>query len=195
MKEDSTPTFHALTIKYNGVTNRIVTELRLSEAFDPTQPPEEPVLQCKTGALWDTGATKSVITGATANSLGLVPSGSTRVVHAGGSSEQNTYLVNFYLPNNVLVAGVQVSECVDIAGSFGAIIGMDIIGMGDLAITNVDQQTCMTFRIPSVQCVDYVTEANEVNLANAKLDEPCPCGNKDENGNPVKFKDCHGKDG
>lgn len=59
----------------------------------------------------------------------------------------NTYLVNLFLPNNVVVGAVPVSE----GGIAGAdiLIGMDIITMGDFAITNFDGQSGWTFRMPS----------------------------------------------
>ena len=61
-------------------------------------------------ALWDTGATKSVITDVTALALNLTPVGSAMVGHAGGISPSNTYLVNFLLPNNVGIPGVLVTN-------------------------------------------------------------------------------------
>jgi hypothetical protein len=145
--------FSAFTIKYRGRSHRITTPVKLTAAFDPQRPPDPLPSQFETVALWDTGATNSVVTQATAAALGLVPVGNASVTHAGGSSQVNTYLVNFILPNSVGVAGVMVSECPDIAGNFGAIVGMDIISSGDLAITNVDGQTWMSFRYPSIQAL------------------------------------------
>jgi len=192
MKEKVT-NFSAFTIKHNGIANRIVTAIRLSKAFDPANPPTSTFAQYETTALWDTGATKSVVTEATARALGLTPVGTTLVNHAGGSSSHNTYLINFYLPNNVCVYGVLVSECPDIAGSFGAIIGMDIISQGDFSITNCNGQTWMTFRVPSIQPIDYVIEANKITFAGVGRNDPCPCGKKDaNNGKPIKYKYCHG---
>lgn len=184
--------FHAFTIKYSGISNRITTEIQVSDAYDPTSPPDSPYSHHKTTALWDTGATKSVVTRATVNALSLSSVGSTIVNHAGGSSQSNTYLVNILLPNNVGVAGVLVSECEDIAGNFGAIVGMDIICQGDLSLTNSNGQTWMTFRIPSIHAIDYVAEANKLTFSGIGRNDPCPCGKKDGSGKSVKFKRCHG---
>jgi hypothetical protein len=155
--------YRAFTIKFGGTTNRIVTPISLTFGFDPKeyQDKERPA-PIQKDALWDTGATGSVLTSATVKELGLTPIGVTTVNHAGGTSQSNTYLVNFYLPNRVAIAGVLVSECEDIAGNFGAIIGMDIIARGDLAITNVGGKTCMSFRIPSIAPIDYVEEHNRL---------------------------------
>lgn len=180
--------FHACSIKHKGVADRIVTPVKLYQAFDPTQSPLPQYPSYDTMALWDTGSTKSVITGATVVALNLIPVGSTMVNHAGGSSPSHTYLVNFFLPNNVGIAGVLVSQCSDIAGHFGAIIGMDIISKGDFAITNVGNETCMSFRIPSIKTIDYVEEANRSKaMPVVSRSAPCPCGSG------KKFKRCCGK--
>ncbi len=193
MPHNDIPAFHAFTIKHNVRVNRIVTPVKLSKAFIPDNSSQSPYPPIDTTALWDTGATKSVITKATIDRLGLIPVGTTIVNHAGGSSESNTYLINVVLPNNVGVAGVLVNACENIVGDFGVIIGMDIITKGDLSITNTNDQTCMTFRTPSIGTTDYVAEANKINYAGIGRNAPCPCGKKDEHGKPVKFKYCHGK--
>jgi hypothetical protein len=177
-------TFHAFKIKYNGRTNRITTNIKISKAFDPAQRPDPPFPEHETTALWDTGATRSILTKETVAALQLEPVGTTIVKHYKGSSESNTYLVNIFLPNNVGVVGLLVTESKDIVGDFGAIIGMDIITMGDFAVTNVNNQTCMTFRIPSIQEIDYVLEANRIKYAGVSRNQPCPCGSG------KKFKKC-----
>jgi hypothetical protein len=152
--------FMAFSQKYPGITNRIVSPVGVTPAFDPKDYPDGniPFNVTDKKALWDTGATGSVLTTATVKELNLTPVGVTTVNHAGGSSQSNTYLVNFYLPNRVAIAGVLVTECDDIAGSFGAIIGMDIIAKGDFSITNVDKKTLVSFRVPSMRSIDYVEE-------------------------------------
>jgi len=186
MKSKSSPHFSAFTIKFNGQADRIVTDVRLFPAFDPQSYKTPPYPAFSTKALWDTGATKSVITDATAKSMNLVAVGRTKVSHAGGISESNTYLVNIFLPNNVGVAGVLVVEVNNIVGDFGAIIGMDIISGGDFAITNVGGETWMTFRTPSIAHIDYVADAIQVRFAGTPRNAPCPCGSG------KKYKQCHG---
>ena len=125
--------------------------------------------------------------------LGVVPTGTVMVNSAHGSSLCNTYLVNLYLPNQVVIPGVLVSECSDTA-HFGAIIGMDIIAAGDFSITNVNGKTWVSFRIPSILAIDYVAEATRIRAqALQKVitprvgrNDPCPCGSKKE------YKKCCG---
>ncbi|MBI2836679.1 MAG: hypothetical protein HYX75_00050 [Acidobacteria bacterium] len=183
--------FHAFTIRHSGRASRIITDVGVSAAFDPSAPPEHPAI-LETKALWDTGATRSVITKKTAGDLGLVSTGMTRVNHAGGTSNHQTYVVNFFLPNNVGAPGVSVSECEDIAGDFGAIVGMDIIGGGDMAITNHAGKTTMTFRVPPFEEIDFVSQANRILFAGIGRNDPCPCGKKGDDGRTIKFKKCHG---
>jgi len=75
------------------------------------------------------------------------------------------------------------------------LIGMDIINLGDLAITNFEGKTWLSFRIPSRGHVDYVAQINRENQiaqdffkSGKKIDSPCTCGSG------KKFKNCHGKD-
>jgi len=185
------PQFLACTVKYNGITERIVTPVKLCQAFDPNNPPSPPHQLHEVSALWDTGATKSVITEATALALNLTPVGTARISHAGGMSSSDTYLVNFILPNNVGISGVLVSTCHDTVGNFGAIIGMDIICKGDFSLTNVGNQTCMSFRFPSIGTIDYVEEANRITRitlgSKVGRNAPCPCGSG------KKYKKCCGQ--
>lgn len=177
----------AFTVKYNRIVNRILIEVHVTAAFDLANPPANPKHHT-TQALWDTGATHSVITEGTANALGLTPTGQKLVRHAGGQGNYNTHVVNLFLPNKVGVVGVLVSECPDIGG-FGAIIGMDIISGGDLCITNHQGETWVTFRYPSQHGVDYVAEINrgkQTAFGRAGRNEPCPCGSG------KKYKKCHG---
>ncbi|MFZ2445915.1 MAG: aspartyl protease family protein [Syntrophobacteraceae bacterium] len=182
--------FHACTTRYPGISLQIVTDLKLCPAYDPANPPVSPGPFHSTKAIWDTGATRSVITNDTALAMGLTPVGSVRMNHAGGACDSNTYMLNFILPNNVTITGVLASECATIIGGVGALIGMDIIARGDFAITNVQGSTCMTFRIPSVAPIDYVLEANRITYAGVARNHPCPCGKIDPSGKPLKFKMC-----
>jgi len=171
----------------------------VSEAFDPKNPPAQLPTPIKTRALWDTGASRSVIAKGLVAKLGLLPSGQTHVHHGGdnGVSVSPTYLLNYILPNNVQVAGVLVTEFNPQHGDFEVLVGMDIINQGDLSLTHVAGKSCMTFRMPSCVEIDYVAEANaHIPIkAGARIgrNEPCYCGKtKGDGSGPVKFKNCHG---
>lgn len=184
--------FQAFTVKANGIADRILTDVTVSDAFDPRKPPDPlpKALSCK--ALWDTGATKSGISANLAQSLGLVPTGQVTVNHAGGSGPRPTYVINLALPHQVGVFGLQTMEFTHAPGSFEVIIGMDVICLGDFSISNVGGQTWVSFRTPSCVAVDYVAEANAIRNPKVGRNDPCPCGQMSASGKPVKYKKCHG---
>lgn len=106
--------------------------------------------------LWDTGATSSVISKAVANKLGLKPSGKSKVYHSDGESIVNTYLINLVLPNMVIFQLLKVTE--GIFNDFDILIGMDIITNGDFSITNLASKTTFSFRVPSINEIDFLIE-------------------------------------
>lgn len=183
----------AFTLKYPGITNKIITEVHISVAFDFSKPKPPNIQFFKTFALWDTGATHSIITDATAKALALTSTGKRMVQHGGGLSEHKTHVVNFYLPNRVAIAGVIATEHPENDGTFGAIIGMDIIAGGDMSITNYNGESWFTFRWPSFGSADYVAEFNAkrvlpvaAGMPKVGRNDPCPCGSA------KKYKKCHG---
>lgn len=158
-------------------------------------------------AIWDTGATSTVITPNVVEKCGLIPSGKTDLHGVAGSKKgADTYLVTLILPNGVRVNGVRVAEVSTIASQdkCDVLIGMDIITLGDFSVTNVGKKTVFSFRIPSCKTIDYVEEIKEEKkskqtspkkkiirapMRNNKVDGnlPCPCGSG------KKWKQCHGK--
>ena len=107
-------------------------------------------------AVWDTGATRSVITQNVINALGISKIDEITNYTANGERTAGEYLVNIYLPNNVVFSAIRVIDG-DIYDT-DALIGMDIIGQGDLAITHKFKKTWMTFQLPSSHSIDFVDE-------------------------------------
>src|SRR3989344_6167249 len=126
--------FQAFTIRYGGRVNVLRSEIGVSQAYDPQittiakRPPTT-----KGIAIWDTGASCSVITSNLATKIGLIPTGKTQLTGVNNSTVENTYLVNIFLQNKVAFMYVRVVEVPDIVGA-DILIGMDIIGMGDLSV-------------------------------------------------------------
>ncbi len=145
--------FKAFTLKATGRMNAIVSETGISLPNIPNTL-ENPIL--KTTCLWDTGATNSVITKSIAKSLNLQSIDRVKVQHVGGITIENVFLISIYLPNNITIPTIRVTECEDNQGHFGIIVGMDIIAQGDFAITNYNGNTTFTFRVPSKQEIDFV---------------------------------------
>lgn len=155
------PPQRAFTIRYGGRVNVLKTEIGIflpisREEIERATPQVRPCI-----AVWDTGANGTVITKQVADELGLKPIGITEVYHAQGKGFTNEYLVNVALPNGVVIPGVRVTE--GVLASCDVLIGMDIIAMGDFAVTNANSHggTTLSFCIPSVAEIDFVPRSRE----------------------------------
>lgn len=153
----------AFTTKASGRARELVNDISVGEFYHPRSgKPEPKPVPCR--ALWDTGATNSMVSRRVLDELKLAPSGRVTVVGIGSGDEareeeRDTFLVNINLPNNVTVVGVRVAE--GFVSGADVLLGMDIITQGDLAITNVGGQTWWTFRVPSSVRADFVEEIRE----------------------------------
>ena len=111
-------------------------------------------------ALWDTGATGTCISKDVVEKLQLIPTGKKNIKTPSGSSIVNTFLVSIILPNNVIVPNIEVCDSEIGDQNVDVLVGMNIITMGDLAISNYNNQTVFTFRVPSRKRTDYAMELN-----------------------------------
>ena len=161
----------AFTATGNGRIREIVTDLNLSLPFLPQVPPTSNPALFPAKALWDTGATNCAITKEKAMEIGLAVVGKANVGHADGESIQNVYLLNLYLPNRIVIPMVRATECKSAKGNFDFIIGMDIITLGDFALTNVGGISTVSFRIPPSRTIDYVKEINGKIIVNQKFEK------------------------
>lgn len=91
---------HSFTRIYYGLRNKLLTNCYVSAAWSPDIDRSAPPMS-KFEALWDTGASASVISEHVANELDLQPEGTAEAFHAQGSAYAPIYFVNFGLPNNV----------------------------------------------------------------------------------------------
>jgi predicted aspartyl protease len=150
---------HCLTLtSKRGILRQLVSDCGVCQAFEHASTPQDqqpPYHAFK--AIWDTGATASVITPQVVAACGLKPTGMTNVQTAKGVSAALTYLVNIKLPNGIAFEGAVVTLG-DLGGGPQVLIGMDIITEGDFSITNKDGRTVMSFRVPSITSVDFVKE-------------------------------------
>ena len=108
-------------------------------------------------ALWDTGSSMTVISDSLATELGLAKAGELDADTAGGKYKANKYVISISLPNRLNIENVMVSSG-KLGPGIDILIGMDIIGLGDFAISNVDNKTVFSFRFPSTRVIDFVKE-------------------------------------
>ena len=91
---------------------------------------------------------------------GLTQTGMARVQGVHGPATVETYFVNIALPNNITVAGIRATKGALLSGD-DVLIGMDVISIGDFAVTNYDNATMFSFRSPSAGHIDFVAEEDE----------------------------------
>lgn len=108
-------------------------------------------------ALWDTGSSITVISDSLATELKLAKAGELDTDTAGGKIKANKYIISLSLPNRLNIENVMVSSG-KLGPGIDILIGMDIIGLGDFVISNVDNKTVFSFRFPSTRVIDFVKE-------------------------------------
>jgi len=141
--------------------NVLLNECGISQPFDPRPAKGKFSLSVNWfKAIWDTGATSCVITQAVVDKCKLAPTGMTRVYGVHGPEVTETYLVNIYLPNNVLFPNAHVIKAKEIRGA-DMLIGIDVINTGDFAVTNFNGRTKFSFRFPSLAHIDFVKRHNK----------------------------------
>ena len=183
--------FRAFTVTGNGLCDKVITDIGVTQGAKPDEDQAKVLHVHQTRALWDTGATKSVISPAVVKELGLQPVGMVKIKGATGDGNCRVFVVNFRLPNKTTVYGVMAAEC-DLDG-FDVLIGMDVIVLGDLSLSHKDGKSMFSFRMPSIEGRDFVAEHKSWMRAHIGRNDDCPCGKKRPNGRAMKFKDCCGK--
>jgi len=98
-------------------------------------------------ALWDTGATCSVITPVIVKALNLSPVSYTFMSGVSGIELAAQYYVDIELPSGVVAGKVLAVEGTPLGCDL--LIGMDVIGLGDFMASCCDGTTHFGFRTPS----------------------------------------------
>jgi len=184
------PGHTAFTTRYSGRSLRLITEVQVFPAFVPPAP--QPQGRMYKG-LYDTGATQSAISPRVVSELNLISIGAVNVGVGGGTLTTSSHLVNVGLPNKVLFTTLRVASMV-LAPDIDVLIGMDILGAGDFAVTHHQGKTTFSFCCPGRREIDFVAEvktASQITPATstkiAGRNDPCPCGSG------KKYKTCCGR--
>jgi hypothetical protein len=157
------PPFHAITLKADGGRLReLVTQAQVFISNDISRLFNIPTKSEEVQAIWDTGATNTVISKKLTSQLGLIPTGKTTCNAVNQRYEADTYIVDIGLPNGLMIKAVQVTAADNLV-DYDLLIGMDIITLGDMAITNFNGITWFSFRFPPDPIkIDYVERSNEI---------------------------------
>ena len=131
---------HAFTIEYPKKQKAIITSCKISAPLGPSMAPY-------TGnALWDTGATSTVINTKVSKYLSLVSIGKMVARGINSKSALNHYIVTIELPNGVIANNLGVLET-NLGDNIDVLVGMDIIGQGDFSICNAK---VFSFALPTL---------------------------------------------
>jgi predicted aspartyl protease len=137
------------TIEYSGISPSLKSEVTVCSSALSKDTPRT----LKADALWDTGAMSTVITPAAAKNLGLKVISKTTISTPSGTMVCNQYFVDIILTNNIKVTDILITEATP--SNCDVLIGMDIILLGDFAVTHFEGKTVFTFRVPSMQRIDF----------------------------------------
>lgn len=155
---------HAFRVEYSGIVRQLITDCHISLPSATNTLPSRQFLKFK--AIWDTGATNSVITENVVKQMSLQATGMIKARGVHGESLVNTYIVDIGLPNRVCIQNVKVSEG-KLIGDVDILIGMDIIQAGDFAICNPNGKTIFSYCLPPHRNpIDLLEKSNKVNPKN-----------------------------
>ena len=175
----------AFTARHPRRVNRLITEVHIfpAHAYGSPQPAGKVYK-----ALYDTGATHSSVSPKVVADLNLPSIGARRVGVGGGNLDTTSHLVNIRLLNNVMFSMMPVAK-IALQNDIDVLIGMDVLGAGDFAVTHQNNCTTFSFCVPSQKEIDYTSPAHQksnIPIYKAGRNDPCPCGSQ------KKFKKCHG---
>jgi predicted aspartyl protease len=142
-------------LEYNAITihlpdkqkQSVIFEIQLGVPVLLDGYPKDSRISIKSMALIDTGATGSCISRRFATNAELKAYKFNKVLGAHGIAIVPVYRVDVLLPNGILFTNMGVAEFYG-GNDFDFIIGMNILRMGDMALTNAKGKTVFSFRIP-----------------------------------------------
>lgn len=144
----------AFTSQYKDISNKLINKV---EVFYNGK-------SVKCLALWDTGATNCCVSQDVVKQLSLISTGKVNITTPNQTSERDTYLVDVNLPNDVRINDVCVIDSDIEKQNIGMLIGMNIINLGDFTVSNFQNKTTFTFRMPSESTTDYVKQIRISNI-------------------------------
>ncbi len=151
--------YQALTLKASTVARSIFIPVVIAQSRELCQKFGVTSQDADVLALVDTGATTTAVSDRLAAGLGLKAVAQCKVSAAGGVHISNVYSIDVLLRSMVTFANIEATEFV-FDGKFDVILGMDVLMLGDLAITNADHKTVLSFRVPpDDRHIDYVAMA------------------------------------
>ena len=153
----------AFSLNHTGLARELVTKVIIENSVNNKKK--------ESFALSDTGASGTVLTKKMSSLLELRTIDQTMIQTPNSDpQESNIYNITLFLPNRVMLSNIRICEANTIAHQSAVVlIGMDIICLGDFAITNNNSKTLFSFSIPPHRKkIDFVERAEKLNLKKKK---------------------------
>lgn len=158
---------HAFTFRLTGTPNQILIGIKIAA---PSRPPD--IAQAhEFVALWDTGATATLISDSVTAKCGHASTGKRTIQGVNSTDVVDEYVVDVHL-GPVCFPTISVGER-RISPDFDVLLGMDVIGQGDFAMTRQNGQTVVSFQTPHHQTIDFFRSLEMANLK--KVPKGCVC--------------------
>ena len=149
------PSGFAFTTYFDDRKNVLINEVRAAAAYTPAEGSPAPTFE-EYKSIWDTGATRTVVTRRVVEDCNLKAIGMSRVRGVNDVRSAEAYLINTRLLNDVEFGNLRVIGTERLSGGADVPIGMDIIGAGDFAVSNYEGRTTFTFRCLSQERIDFL---------------------------------------
>ena len=134
------------TLTSNEKLKEISTPVTIACGDDYCDITSRPQHSCN--AIWDTGATSSMISRRIAEQLKLHSIGKAHISGVHGVVETDIYIIDIVFGNGFTISGLRVSEA-DNGGGFDVLIGMDVIGHGRLIVDGTGEMSEVFFAFPA----------------------------------------------
>jgi DNA-binding protein len=138
--------YQTFRICYNHIVRELVTDAAVK--LPAILAEDDELLWIKVKAVWDTGATQTVITSRIAQRMKLKATGKAIVFGVNSETIVNRYMVDIQLPNKIKLYTFEVLESNLNSPDIDLLVGMDIIQKGDFLISNAKGKTTFSFCIP-----------------------------------------------
>jgi hypothetical protein len=154
--------YRVSTIRYPGIVKKILVPVEVNQSESLCQELGVEAEVVSASALIDTGSSNSSISHELINALKLHAVSKHSADTASGKHLLGAYLIDILVDNKIMFSNLMALEFTRNDQEFDIIIGMDILTLGDLAITNHNYQTVMSFRAPSdIKHIIFVSEDNK----------------------------------
>jgi hypothetical protein len=137
----------AITIRWDEPIARVITSVTVRQAESSCREGLSP-RQIDVRAMWDTGSLATCVSTRIAHYLGLNHTESISLTSVHGTTLAKVYPLDIVLPDGIVIANIKAPEIGD-RSDFDIIIGMNIIRLGDFALSNDNGKPVMSFRLPS----------------------------------------------